>query len=170
MNGKTDAKATRSRGPVAVSDLAAAILDPVLRRRAGISIGLVQSWDEIIGARMAAMSRPEKIVWPRRLSDEDPFEPATLVVACSGIAAMHVQHETSQIIERVNAFLGFAAVGRIRIVQKPIAAAPPRKRSLRALSPGEAQRVDEITAGIEDEELRRSLARLGRNVKAARKP
>jgi len=163
-------KAARPRGPVAVSDLAAAILDPVLRRRAGISIGLVQSWDEIVGERVAAMSRPEKIVWPRRMSDEDPFEPATLVVACSGIAAMHVQHETSQIIERVNAFLGFAAVGRVRIVQKPVAAVPQRKRSLRALSPGEMQSVDDRTAGIEDEELRRSLAQLGRNVKAARKP
>ena len=37
------------RNPVAVSDLATAILDPVLRRRAGISIGLVQSWEEIAG-------------------------------------------------------------------------------------------------------------------------
>ncbi|HWK14946.1 MAG TPA: DciA family protein [Rhizobiaceae bacterium] len=162
--------ATRSRGPVAVSDLASAILDPVLRRRAGISVGLVQNWDEIVGERMAAMSRPEKIAWPRRLSDDDPFQPATLVVACSGIAAMHVQHETSQIIERVNAFLGFAAVGRVRIVQKPVAAAPQRKRALRALSPNEVARVEEMTAGIEDDELRQSLARLGRSVKAARKP
>jgi len=170
MNGKTDRMATRSRGPVAVSDLASAILDPVLRRRAGISVGLVQNWDEIVGERMAAMSRPEKIAWPRRLSDDDPFQPATLVVACSGIAAMHVQHETSQIIERVNAFLGFAAVGRVRIVQKPVAAAPQRKRALRALSPNEVARVEEMTAGIEDDELRQSLARLGRSVKAARKP
>jgi len=170
MNGKTDRMATRPRGPVAVSDLASAILDPVLRRRAGISVGLVQNWDEIVGERMAAMSRPEKIAWPRRLSDDDPFQPATLVVVCSGIAAMHVQHETSQIIERVNAFLGFAAVGRVRIVQKPVAAAPQRKRVLRALAPNEVARVEEMTAGIEDEELRQSLARLGRSVKAARKP
>ncbi|RUV46494.1 DUF721 domain-containing protein, partial [Mesorhizobium sp. M5C.F.Ca.IN.020.29.1.1] len=30
--------------PVPVSDLATQILDPVLRKRAGMSIGLVQSW------------------------------------------------------------------------------------------------------------------------------
>ena len=35
--------------PVAVSDLATEILDPILRKRAGISIGLVQSWEEIVG-------------------------------------------------------------------------------------------------------------------------
>ena len=108
------------RNPVAVSDLATPILDPVLRKRAGISIGLVQSWEEIAGPRLARNSRPEKIQWPRRMGDDDPFEPAVLVVACEGVAALHLQHETSEIIGRVNAFLGFSAIGRIRIVQKPV--------------------------------------------------
>src|SRR6187549_2657893 len=104
--------------PVAVNDLASEILDPVLRKRAGISIGLVQSWEEIVGPRLAKSSRPEKIQWPRRMADDDPFEPAVLVIACEGGAALHIQHETGEIIGRVNAFLGFSAVGRIRIVQK----------------------------------------------------
>ncbi|TIS30249.1 MAG: DUF721 domain-containing protein, partial [Mesorhizobium sp.] len=47
--------------PVPVSDLATQILDPVLRKRAGMSIGLVQSWEEIAGPRLASRSRPEKI-------------------------------------------------------------------------------------------------------------
>ena len=120
--------------PVPVSDLVSNILDPVLRKRAGISIGLVQSWEEIAGPRLAAHSRPEKIQWPRRLHEDDPFQPAVLVIACEGMAALHLQHETSEIIGRVNAFLGFAAIGRIRIVQKPLtttATAPkPRPRPL----------------------------------------
>ncbi|TGQ25262.1 DciA family protein, partial [Mesorhizobium sp. M4B.F.Ca.ET.214.01.1.1] len=102
--------------PVPVSDLATEILDPVLRKRAGISIGLVQSWEEIAGPRLAIHSRPEKIQWPRRLHEDDPFEPAVLVIACEGMAALHLQHETGEIINRVNAFLGFTAIGRIRIV------------------------------------------------------
>ena len=106
--------------PVPVSDLATAILDPVLRKRAGISIGLVQSWEEIAGPRLAGRSRPEKIQWPRRMHEDDPFEPAVLVIACEGMAALHLQHETGEIIDRVNAFLGFDAIGRIRIVQKPV--------------------------------------------------
>ncbi len=63
--------------PTPVSDLASAIIDPVLRKRTGVSVGLVQSWDEIVGPRLAAHSRPEKIVWPRRPHEDDPFEPAT---------------------------------------------------------------------------------------------
>ena len=159
------------RNPVPVSDLATAILDPVLRRRAGISIGLVQSWEEIVGPRLAKSSRPEKIQWPRRMHDDDPFEPAVLVIACEGAAALHLQHETGEIIGRVNAFLGFSAVGRIRIVQKPVAPAPSRQKPApRALSPEEKSRLAKTVGKIEDDDLRASLERLGATIVGTRKP
>lgn len=159
------------RNAVAVSDLATAILDPVLRKRAGISIGLVQSWDEIAGPRLAQSSRPEKIQWPRRMHDDDPFEPAVLVVACEGAAALHLQHETGEIISRVNAFLGFSAIGRIRIVQKPVRPSQPNKRpSPRALSQDEKARLGRTVGKIEDDGLRESLERLGASVVGSRKP
>ncbi len=152
-----------------VSDLATAILDPMLRKRAGISIGLVQSWDEIAGPRLSSHSRPEKIVWPRRMHEDDPFQPATLVIACEGMAALHVQHETGEIIGRVNAFLGFNAIGRIRIVQKPVRseAARPKPRP-RPLSADEEGRIAGVVGGVEDDGLRSSLERLGRTILGSR--
>lgn len=157
--------------PVPVSDLATAILDPVMRRRAGVSIGLVQSWDEIVGARLAGRTRPEKIQWPRRMSDDDPFEPAVLVIACEGAAALHLQHETAEVIGRVNSFLGFPAIGRIRIVQKPVrqAEAPPRPRP-RTLTAPEKARLATTVSGIEDDGLRQSLERLGASILGSRSP
>jgi hypothetical protein len=151
--------------PVPVSDLATAILDPVLRKRAGVSIGLVQSWDEIAGARLSAHTRPEKIVWPRRLHEDDPFEPATLVIACEGFAALHVQHETGEIIARVNAFLGFNAIGRIKIVQKPMrnAAQLPKPR-LKPISAAEGAKIAATVSGVDDDGLRSSLEKLGRTI------
>jgi hypothetical protein len=159
------------RNPVAVSDLATAILDPVLRKRAGISIGLVQSWEEIVGPRLARSSRPEKIQWPRRMHDDDPFEPAVLVIACEGSAALHLQHETGEIIGRVNAFLGFSAVGRIRIVQKPVAPPSSVPRPIpRVLSQEEKARLASTVGEIEDDGLRASLERLGATIVGTRKP
>lgn len=157
--------------PVPVSDLATGILDPVLRKRAGISVGLVQSWEEIVGERLASSCRPEKIQWPRRMREEDPFEPAVLVIACEGLAALHIQHQSGEIIGRVNAFLGFAAIGRIRIVQKPLSG-PVRKQrpTLRALSGPEKEKLARTVDKIEDEGLRASLERLGATVLGRRKP
>ncbi len=160
----------RGGNPRPVSDLATEILDPVLRKRAGISIGLVQSWEEIVGPRLADRTRPEKIVWPRRLDDDDPFEPALLVIACEGAAALHVQHETNEIVSRVNAFLGFAAVGRIRIAQKPVHVGSDKLRPrLRPLSELEKKRVAGTVAKIEDDGLRAALERLGTTILGMKK-
>jgi hypothetical protein len=155
------------RNAVAVGDLATDLLDPLLRKRAGMSIALVQSWDEIVGERLADMSRPEKIAWPRRAREDDPFEPATLIIACEGVAAMRIQHETGEIIARVNAFLGFGAIGRIRIVQKHLVRQEkPRRPAQRPLSETDRTKLAGLIDGIEDEKLRASLERLGRAIMA----
>jgi hypothetical protein len=155
--------------PVPVGDLAGTVLDPVLRRRAGMSIGLIQSWDEIAGPRLAAHTRPERIAWPRRAHEDDPFQPATLVIACEGFAALYVQHETGEIISRVNAFLGFNAIDRIRIVQKPVGQVDRRpKRRPRPVTAAEAASIAEAVGGIDDEGLRGSLERLGRTIIGSR--
>lgn len=156
--------------PVPVSDLATAILDPMLRKRAGISVALVQSWEEIVGPKLAASSRPEKINWPRRLHEDDPFEPATLVVASEGMAALHLQHQTGEVIGRVNSFLGFNAVGRLKIVQKPLSGPAVKQRPrLRPLSEGEKSKLAHTVGKIEDDDLRASLERLGASILGEKK-
>ena len=157
-----------SGNPVPVADLAGEILDPVLRKRAGLSVALVQSWDEIVGPRLALSSRPEKIQWGRRRDEGDPYEPAVLVIACEGLAALHIQHETNEIVSRVNAFLGYMAIGRLRIVQKPVRQAKPERPRLRELNADERAGLKRTVSGIEDDGLRESLERLGASVKASR--
>lgn len=153
-----------------LSDVASEILDPVLRRRAGISIGLVQSWEEIAGEKLSASTRPERILWPRRAHEDDPFAPATLVIACEGMAALRLQHETGEIIQRINAFLGFAAIGRIRIAQKPVSSGVEKARPvLRQLSPAEESRIIGTVQNIENDALRTSLENLGKTIMASRK-
>jgi hypothetical protein len=156
--------------PVPLGDVATTILDPVMRKRAGMSTALLQCWEEIAGERLAANTRPERIAWPRRHDEDDPYEPATLVIACEGAAALRVQHQTAEIISRANSFLGFAAIGRVRIVQKRVThAAPLEKPSLRALTDEERERVAISVEPIADDALRAALERLGRSVLASRR-
>lgn len=144
------------------------ILDPVLRKRAGVMVDLLQSWEEIARPELAGMSRPLRIVWPRRATEDDPFMPGALVVACEGFAAMRIQHEADELRDRVNAFCGFAAVGRIRIEQKPVAEPRPRRRKEPVIGPADEQRLRAIVHDIEDEGLREALQRLGRSVVASK--
>ncbi len=155
---------------VPVSELVSGIIDPVLARRAGMTTGLIEAWDEIVGEQIGARSRPERIRWGRRATAEDPFEPATLVIACDGASALKVQHMADEIVARANAFLGFGAIGRVRIVQKPVSAMPPPNRApARPLSVNEKERIAKCVASVDDEPLREALARLGENVAARRR-
>jgi hypothetical protein len=156
---------TRRGNAVPVSDLMGALVDPLVRRKAGMSLALIQAWDEVVGEDLGRLSRPEKIAWPRRANEDDPFQPATLVIACEGIVALKLQHMTSEIVARVNAFLGFAAVAKVRFVQRQIPQVGARQRPrIRPLRADEADKVEKLVSGIDHEGLRQSLERLGRSV------
>lgn len=159
---------TRRHNPVPVADLVSGVLDPVLAKRAGISTSLLQAWDEIVGDRLADLSRPEQIKWNRRASEDDPYEPAMLIVACEAVAALHIQHETTEIIARINAFLGYSAIGRLKIIQKPVQKEEKSKPDLREVSDEEKRQIADRVSGIKDDELRKSLERLGKKVAASR--
>ena len=69
----------------------------------------------------------------------------------------------------MNAFLGFNAVGRVRIVQKPVASMAPARPRLRKLSDAERSKLSGTVGKIEDEGLRASLEKLGAAIVASRK-
>lgn len=146
------------------ASLVQAVLDPVLAKRAGLSLALVDAWPEIAGAQVADASCPLKINWPRRAHQDDPFQPGVLVVAAEAMAAVHIQHQSGEIVQRINSFMGFEAVCRIKLVQKTVAPAPTVRKKPRPLTAEEQDRIDAAAADLEDEGLRESVRRLGQSV------
>src|SRR5216684_1662650 len=80
---------------------------------------LVTRWAEIAGAEVARHSEPLKMQWPRPVEGQ-PQEPATLVLRVEGPAALEIQHSSDVILERVNRFFGWSAVGRLALRQAPL--------------------------------------------------
>ena len=124
---------------------------------------LVTRWAEIAGAEIAAHSEPLKIQWPRPVEGQ-PQEPATLVLRVEGPMALEIQHTSDVILERVNRFFGWSAVGRLALRQAPLSR---RDRPLRSRAPDAATvaEVAETLTSVEDEQLRSALARLGASIK-----
>ena len=149
-----------------VTELLGGVLEPVLARRTGMRIDLMRAWPELAGGEFAKTTRPEKIEWPRRRHEDDPFEPATLLVACEPSAALFFQHEQSGVVERVNLFFGFYAVKRIRIVQKPVLKShdAPALTARSDLSLEEEARLSDMLSEIEDPDLKKVLKKLGSGV------
>ena len=161
------------RGVVQISEVANGVIDPVLAKRAGLNTMLLGSWDEIAGAAFADCTRPERISWPRRVSEmvgeEGGYQPGTLTIACEGSRALFLSHQQGELIQRINGFFGFPAIRQVKIVQKPVL--PPSKRRRRPIPlTGEAaRRLDGMVSGVEDDRLKAALKRLGAAVLAAPK-
>lgn len=159
------------REPRPIADLVGRAIDPVCRRRGFASSELLTLWPELVGQEVAEGSRPEKLLWPRRRGEAGEGEPATLLVAADGPTALVLTHAGPQIVERLNAFLGWRAIARIRVEQnfRP-APPPPRRRDHRPLAPAETAAVAERVGGIADGALRQAVERLGRAVLSACPP
>lgn len=124
---------------------------------------LVTRWAEIAGTEVAAHSEPLKIQWPRPVEGQ-PQEPATLVLRVEGPMALEIQHTSDIILQRVNRFFGWNAVGRLALKQAPLARRT-RPAATSAPDPRAVALVAETLSQVEDEELRAALARLGASIK-----
>lgn len=124
---------------------------------------LVTRWGEIAGPNIAAHSEPLKMQWPRPVEGQ-PQEPATLVLRVEGPMALEIQHASEIILQRVNRFFGWSAVGRLALRQAPLSRRD-RPKTSRAPDAEEVAKVAESLSSVEDEALRAALARLGASIK-----
>jgi hypothetical protein len=148
--------------PKPLADLVAACVTDVFERQGFTSREIVTHWDDIVGPEIAALAEPIRMQWVRN-RDPDESAPATLVLRVEGPAAIEIQHMSAVIVERVNRYLGWQAVGGIALRQAPLARRrkPPRPR----IDESTAAAIAAQMTGIADEGLRTALGRLGAAIK-----
>ena len=139
-------------------------LDEKFGRGAG---ALEPRWREIVGDQLARVTRPQK------LSKGRGGTGGVLELRVAGPAALLVQHQSAEILSRVNLFLGAGSVDKLRIAQGPIKPLPvtapaPGSRASRRPPPLDAAAQAELDRSLEvaPEGLKAALATLGRAVLA----
>jgi hypothetical protein len=153
-------------GPISAKPLSVLLSDvfsDAYARQGFAARELVTRWTEIAGSDIAAHCEPLKMQWPRPVEGQ-PLEPATLVLRVEGPMALEIQHSSEVILERVNRFFGWSAVGRLALRQGPLLR---RQRSTSAHGPDvrKVEEVERTLSSVEDDELRAALARLGASIK-----
>ena len=153
-------------GPISakpLSVLLGGVFSDAYARQGFASRELVTRWAEIAGAEVAKFSEPLKLQWPRAVEGQ-PQEPATLVLRVEGPMALEIQHASDAILQRVNRFFGWSAVGRLALRQAPLSRPKPRAR----VAPLDAAAVADVAGtlgSVDDDDLRVALARLGAAIK-----
>jgi hypothetical protein len=155
-------------GAKAVGSFLPALTTKAFQRYGFSTVALITDWPAIVGGELARCTSPERVRWrriPEAVGEEDVAETtarsgATLVLRVDGAHALRVQYEARQIIERINAYFGYAAIAEVRLVQAPAPAPslPPSRKPARPLT-------REVEA-IAHPGLRDALARLGGEIRA----
>ena len=153
-------------------DVAGKIVGKTFVQQGFGSAELVTRWTDIVGADIAAHSEPIKIQWARAVPHHSSArgersggmqEPGTLLLRVEGPAAIEIQHLTNVICDRVNQFLGWRAITRIRLQQAPLRRGGRTKTQ--APDAIAATRIAAALPEFVDEDLKQALARLGAAVK-----
>jgi hypothetical protein len=153
-------------GPISakpLSTLLGGVFSDVFAKQGFASRELVTRWAEIAGPEIARHSEPLKMQWPRPVEGQ-PQEPATLMLRVEGPMALEIQHMSDVILQRVNRFLGWNAVGKLALRQAPLSQ-PSARKPPKAPDADAVARVAETLGTIEDDDLRAALARLGAAIK-----
>uniref|UniRef100_Q07I75 DUF721 domain-containing protein n=1 Tax=Rhodopseudomonas palustris (strain BisA53) TaxID=316055 RepID=Q07I75_RHOP5 len=145
-----------------LSTLLGSVFADAFARQGFASRELVLRWAEIAGPEIAAHAEPIRIQWPRPVEGEDT-RTATLILRVDGPMALEIQHSADVILQRVNRFLGWNAVGKLALRQAPLSrrsTKPPR-----APDPAAIEAVAKQLGEVQDDALRDALARLGASIK-----
>ncbi len=147
-----------AKGLRAVATSVNKVVRPIWRKRGLADASLVTDWPAIVGPDLAGQCHPQRLV--RKRDDSG----GTLHVVVAGPLALELQHLAPQVIERINAYFGYQAVGRLRLHQGPIKRPTQQRKPVPETSepPGLADRL----TSVDDPDLKRALHSLGRAVLA----
>lgn len=150
----------RRSAPRAAQPLAPLI--KALDERFGQGAGQLEArWVEIVGEPLSRVTQPIKLTKGRG------GHGGTLELRVVGPAAAFVQHQSAEILKRVNLYLGEGAAERLRIAQGPVKPRAPKSQPSRRppAAPLPAEREEALSRAVEaapDAELKAALLRLGR--------
>ncbi len=143
---------------------------PALGKRGLAVAGIVTDWRQIVGSFLADATAPEKLI-PGRAGPRGGSEPGVLHLRVDNPSlALEITHLSPQVIERVNGYFGYKAVGRLHIRQAPVDRPPQRCGPSSTPAPSAVDRnaIRAETARIDDERLREALQCLGETIAARR--
>lgn len=155
----------RYGGKQALEQLISRQIRPVQRKRGFAQGRILSEWTRIVGPVLAARCVPQKLSFPKGEHG------ATLHVLCESGWALELQFQQEVVCEKIAAYFGYRAVGRLRIHQGILPARAPSRARVPPPPDGETRAaLDAQLAEVGDETLRRALLRLGLSRKAAENP
>ena len=143
-------RATSWYGPRPIAALVPAVTRTAFRRGVPGAWLVLEAWPAIVGPLLAEVTQPRGL------------GRGTLTIACVGPVAMELQHLSSELLQRINRFLGGEPVQRLRFVQTLTPPVAPPVRPV--ATPAIERAVEKAVATLPEGPVRDALTALGRAV------
>lgn len=152
---------TRRAKTLSVGRAVAGLARRALDKRGFVDASIINQWPQIAGELIGRHSLPDRIIFSR-----DRARPGSLhLILDNGALATEVIHFEPILLERINRFFGFRAVGNIKIIHGPLPKSTKRVRPpLPPLAADARGHIEQSLATVGDDELKDALGRLGEHV------
>ena len=134
------------------------IVKPLISKRGFGNSEIINNWVNIVGDKLAQNITPQKISY----NNNSNVEGVLLLRVNSSSVALELQYIEKQIVNKINTYFGFSAIGRIKIIQGPIPA-PEKKiaNKIKTVANTDKIELDRKLDSVKDPDLRVALAALG---------
>ena len=153
----------KNHGLLAISQTVMPLVKKALGKKGLVEADVLLDWEKIAGAELAVCSQPERIEFKKDQRNEGILH----LRVSSGAHALEIKHKEKIILEKINAYFGYKAVAGLRIMQSPEFLAQQNvevKDNKAVVSPEEESYIRQLAIGVENNELRETLERLGKNI------
>ncbi len=158
----TQDKKPSYRGTKSLKHALDIVTRPVFLKRGFAENRIITDWNQIVGDSIGACSVPRKLTFER---DKKSGGTLYVEVSNSGFSAQMVYLEP-MILEKIACYFGYKAVSRLKILQNPQNQIQqqykPQKKKV--MSKENIAQLENSLAGIDDEELKESLRKLGQGI------
>jgi len=140
---------------------------PILGKKGFNFIEIVTNWQEIVGQKLSGFATPLKLTFPKGKENSGLLH----ISVAGGVFATEMIHQKPLLLEKINTYFGYAAVGDIKIIQdsyapnKVLAKGKPAQTQNKTAPIPEKQlpsSMKSIIAEIDDPELKESLTSLAK--------
>lgn len=139
-----------------VGSLVTKLVTPACQKQGFVQASLLLDWPQIVGQKFAETCLPVKVTFPYGQRQDGRLH----VQVSSGLAP-ELSFLESLILERINRYFGYRAIGRLFIHQEPLAPRTPRQKRVQSDSLETRQTLENQLSDIQDEGLRTALLNLG---------
>lgn len=148
-----------------VSSMLMPLAKKILGKRGFVEVDILTNWDHIVGEELAAFVQPQSIDFRRGEKTNGVLK----VAVPGGAFALELQHRENSVIQKINAYFGYAAVASLKIIQNAATEQKVRRERVesvqkKVVSKQEEIYIKELSAEVKNAALQDVLERLGRQI------